>query len=61
MLTLPTVRGLSRAQAAAFFGVCVTTFTEMVKDGRASKPRAINSRRVWDLHELDEAFDALPA
>jgi len=24
------------------------------------KPRRINSRTVWDRHELDSAFDDLP-
>jgi hypothetical protein len=53
-------RGLSRGEAAAYVGVSVTLFDEMVGDGRMPKPKRINTRTVWDLHQLDRAFDALP-
>lgn len=53
-------RGLSRVEAARYVGVSPTTFDEMVKDGRMPRPKRINSRTVWDLRALDEAFDALP-
>ena len=53
-------RGLSREQAAAYVGVSVAIFDAMVKDGRMPKPKAINSRNVWDLTKLDAAFDLLP-
>jgi len=53
-------RGLSRAQAAAYIGVSPTLFDEMVADQRMPKPKMLNSRTVWDLRRLDEAFDALP-
>lgn len=33
----------------------------MVADGRMPKPKRINNRRVWDRHELDAAFAALPS
>ena len=56
--TLP--RGLSRRQAAAYVGVSPTTFNAMVADGRMPKPKQIGKRRVWDRHQLDAAFDALP-
>lgn len=52
-------RGLSRVQAAHYVGVSASMFDEMVKDGRMPKPKRINSRTVWDRHQLDEAFDAL--
>jgi predicted DNA-binding transcriptional regulator AlpA len=61
--TLPTSlppRGLSREQAAAYYGVSAGTFDEMVQDGRAPSPKVINKRNVWDRHALDLAFDALP-
>jgi hypothetical protein len=32
----------------------------MVDDGRMPRPRMINSRRVWDVDELDAAFKSLP-
>jgi excisionase family DNA binding protein len=58
-LSLPP-RGLSRGQAAAYYGVSVGTFNEMVQDGRAPFPKVINKRLVWDRHALDAAFDSLP-
>jgi len=53
-------RGLPRADAAAYIGVGVSKFDEMVDDGRMPKPRCIDRRRVWDIRQLDEHFDALP-
>jgi len=32
----------------------------MVADGRMPPPREINSRRVYDRHQIDAAFDELP-
>lgn len=53
-------RGLSRGEAAYYFGVSASLFDEMVRDGRAPSPRLINSRTVWDVRELDCSFDCLP-
>lgn len=53
-------RGLNRVASAAYVGVGVTKFDEMVEDGRMPQPKCIDSRRVWDLRALDQAFDALP-
>jgi hypothetical protein len=53
--------GLSRLQAAEFMGVSPTKFDQMVADGRASPPRRIDGRKVWDRRELEFAFAALPA
>ena len=53
-------RGLNRGEAAAYVGVSPTLFDEMVGDGRMPKPKRINSRTVWDRHQLDKAFEALP-
>lgn len=53
-------RGLSRPVAAAYIGVSVGKFDEMVKDGRMPSPKVINKRIVWDRIKLDSAFDALP-
>jgi predicted DNA-binding transcriptional regulator AlpA len=52
-------RGLSRSQSAEYIGVSPTKFDEMVADGRMPKPKRIDSRTVWDLVKLDEAFAAL--
>jgi hypothetical protein len=53
-------RGLSRLASATYVGVGVTKFDEMVEDGRMPQPKCIDSRKVWDVRALDQAFDALP-
>jgi predicted DNA-binding transcriptional regulator AlpA len=53
-------RGLSRALAAQYIGISPGKFDQMVLDGRMPKPRRIDSKKVWDKRELDEAFYALP-
>jgi hypothetical protein len=55
-----TPRGLSRMQAAARIGVSVGTFARMVADGLMPPARAIYSLEIWDIEELDQAFDRLP-
>jgi hypothetical protein len=52
-------RGLSRDQSAAYVGVGVTMFDEMVADGRMPKPKHVNTRVIWDRHALDQSFEAL--
>ncbi len=59
-ISLPP-RGLSLPCAAAYVGVGLSKFSEMVVDGRMPKPRTIDTRRVWDRFQLDEAFSALPS
>lgn len=54
-------RGLHREEAAAYIGVGLTKFDEMVTDGRMPEPRRIDGRKVWDRFALDEAFDNLPS
>lgn len=54
-------RGLSREEAAMYVGVSPVKFDELVCDGRMPPPRRIDGRRVWDLRDLDVAFDALPS
>lgn len=53
-------RGLSRPLAASFIGVGVTKFDEMVSDGRMPEPRRVDGRKIWDRHQLERAFEALP-
>lgn len=54
-------RGLNREEAAEYVGVSVWLLDQMVNDGRMPKPKEINSRRIWDRHALDRAFDDLPS
>lgn len=54
-------RGLNRVEAALYVGVGVSKFDALVIDGRMPAPRQIDRRRVWDVNELDAAFDALPS
>jgi hypothetical protein len=53
------VRGLSREEAARYIGVGPTKFDQLVADGRMPKGIRIDGRRVWDVRQLDVAFDAL--
>jgi predicted DNA-binding transcriptional regulator AlpA len=53
-------RGLSRTEAAMYVGISPSKFDELVDDNRMPKPRLIDCRKVWDVHELDLAFDELP-
>jgi predicted DNA-binding transcriptional regulator AlpA len=54
-------RGVSRGEATSYIGVSPTTFDALVKDGRMPPPKRIKSRTVWDVRQLDEAFEALPS
>jgi len=58
-LSLPP-RGLSRVEAAQYIRVSPTTFDQMVADDRMPKPKRIDGRVVWDRHQVDLAFTALP-
>jgi hypothetical protein len=55
----PVRRGLRRIDAALYVGVSVTKFDEMCADGRMPMGFAIDSMRVWDVRDLDEAFERL--
>lgn len=59
-IEIPPRRGLNHIEAARYVGIGTTKFDEMVKDGRMPQPRLIDARVVWDIHELDAAFDNLP-
>jgi len=56
-----TRRGLNREEAAIYFGVSASKFDQLRKDGRVGPAKLIDGRKVWDMHTLDEAFDALPS
>lgn len=57
---LPVVFGLGEAEAAAAVGVSLTTFREMVADGRMPPARRIGVRKTYDVDELRAAYKALP-
>jgi predicted DNA-binding transcriptional regulator AlpA len=54
------VRGLSRERAAQYIGVSASSFDKMVGAGEMPKPRLWGARRLWDVRELDAAFEELP-
>jgi excisionase family DNA binding protein len=54
-------RGLSREEAAMYIGISATKFDELVRDGRMPGPKRIDGRKVWDVRDLDVAFDAFPS
>jgi hypothetical protein len=53
-------RGLSREEAAIYLGISPVKFDDLRRDGKVPAPRLIGERKVWDIHELDLAFDELP-
>jgi predicted DNA-binding transcriptional regulator AlpA len=53
-------RLVARADAAYYVGVGTTLFDDLVRQGMMPRPKAIGSRRLWDLRELDKAIDELP-
>ena len=53
-------RGLSRVEAALYLGISPSKFDELRKDGRVGPARIIGGRKVWDVRDLDETFDASP-
>jgi excisionase family DNA binding protein len=54
-------RGLSRGEAAMYIGISASKFDELVRDGRMPGPKRIDGRKIWDVHDIDVAFDALPS
>lgn len=53
-------RGLSREEAAMYLGIGATAFDDMRARGQIDAPRLIGGRKLWDIRDLDMAFDALP-
>jgi predicted DNA-binding transcriptional regulator AlpA len=54
-------RGLCRVEAADYIGVSPSLFDQLVADGRMPAPKRINSRNIWDVRQLDIAFEGLPS
>jgi hypothetical protein len=53
-------RGLSRLESALYWGISPTKFDQLRKEGRVPSPRLIDGRKVWDVRELDLAFEEFP-
>lgn len=53
-------RLVGREAAAAYVGLSASKFDMLVQDGRMPRPRRIDSRRLWDVRQLDAAADDLP-
>ena len=52
-------RGYRRFDAANYIGVSPSKFDQLVQDGRMPKPVHIDGCIVWDVRELDAAFEAI--
>lgn len=52
-------RGLSCGEAAAYIGLGQTKFLALVGEGKMPKPVRIDRRAIWDIRDLDRAFDAM--
>ena len=53
-------RGFRRQAAAQYIGVSAGKFDQMVSDGRMPGPKFIDGCKVWDVRQLELAFDNLP-
>lgn len=52
--------GMSREDAAHYISVSTFKFDDMVARRVMPKPRQDGGRLIWDRHELEVAFRALP-
>ena len=52
-------RGLRRVDAAHYVGVSPSKFDRLVADGRMPPPIKLDGCTVWDMRQLDRAFDVL--
>jgi hypothetical protein len=48
-------------ESAMYLGISAVKFGELVRDGIMPSPKRIGARRLWDIRELDVAFDGLPS
>jgi excisionase family DNA binding protein len=53
-------RGLSRQEAAEYLGISASKFDELRAARQIEAPRLIGTRKLWDIRDLDMAFEALP-
>lgn len=52
-------RGLRRDEAAQYLAVSSGKFDQLVSDGRMPAPIRLDGCTIWDVRDLDVAFDAL--
>ena len=52
-------RGLSCTEAATYVGLGQSKFLELVAEKKMPAPVRVDRRVIWDIHELNAAFDAL--
>jgi predicted DNA-binding transcriptional regulator AlpA len=43
-----------------YIGISPSKFDQLIADGRMPGPRRIDGRNVWDIRQIDLAFDDLP-
>lgn len=55
----PPRRALNRAEAARYVGISPNTFDKLIGERKMPAPKRIYARKVWDLRELDSAFEML--
>lgn len=53
-------RGLSLLQSALYVGLSPLLFVALMRMGKMPEPKLIGTRKIWDRHELDAAFEELP-
>ena len=52
---------MRRPEAAMYIGVSPSLFDQLVQEGTMPPPFKIRSCTLWDIRDLDEAFDDLKA
>ena len=52
-------RGLRRHEAANYLGVSPSLFDQLIIEKRMPRPIKMRSCSVWDVRQLDEAFDSM--
>lgn len=52
-------RGLRKPEAAAYVGVSETAFSRLVEAGKMPQGFMVGGIRLWDVYDLEPAFDAL--
>lgn len=54
------VRGMSLVMAAAYIGIQPFKFEALLRQQRLPPARLIDGVQVWDVDELDRAFETFP-
>ena len=52
-------RGLRRNDAAQYIAISPTKFDSLVADGRMPAGFKVDGCTIWDVRDLDQAFEAL--